>query len=63
MGDEDRAEDDEVGVEVEVLELVLSFLGDQDSDAVTARGELVGEVDVGGHVTHGEPWEHGYVEA
>lgn len=63
MGDGDGAEDDEVGVEVKVLELVSSFLGNQDSDAVAARSELVGEVDIRSHVAHGEPREHGYVEA
>lgn len=63
MGDEDGAEGDEVGVEVKVLELVSSFLGNQYSDVVTARSELVGEVDIGSHVAHGEPREHGYVEA
>lgn len=60
--DGDEVESDEVGMAVEVLEVVLSFLRQEVGDTVAFSGEVVCEVEVRSHVTDGEPWEHDDVE-
>ena len=58
----DGVEGDLVWMEIEILEVELSFSREQNGNAVASGGELVGEVDERRNVACGKPGEHGYVK-
>lgn len=60
--DVDGEEGDEMRMEIERREFGLRPGGDEEGDSVASLGQLVGDVEEGGEMAHGEPGVHGYVK-